>query len=178
MPEISSKSAGQLVDELVTWEAFLAEGAAWRAAHGAELDARTPDVADEHALIARTCGLARIGDRSPEPVAQIREHVVNGQDVARPAADVVRAPRDGADALDGRIEGLFVRGAGPTTLPGAGPMRTGTVTGRLIVAGDAAAEARCDLPERERPRHQRYLAGGLPSSALITLSVMSMRGLT
>jgi long-chain acyl-CoA synthetase len=37
-------------DRFTTWDAFVAEGAAWRAAHAAELDARTAEVSPEDPL--------------------------------------------------------------------------------------------------------------------------------
>lgn len=61
------------------------------------------------------------------------------------ARKLVSYPPSSVPEFDGRIESLFVLGAGPTTLPSTGPMRTGTVTGTLIVGGTPVAHANVEL---------------------------------
>jgi hypothetical protein len=63
-------------------------------------------------------------------------------------------PASSVPALTGRLEGLIVLGEGPAALPEPGPLRTGAVSGRVLVDGEVAAGVEVEICARPELIHE------------------------
>jgi streptogramin lyase len=147
----------------------------WRMAD-ADLFAPGPNAVIVQATSGGELGLRKMGQLETKQLEQLEiqgRHIAqinmdaagrvwvltdHGPAVWDPSGGVVQWGPATVPELTGRVESLFVAGAGPTELPAPGAALTGTVVGRLIVNGQAQAGATVQLCARP----EMFYAGDSP----------------